>query len=172
MVRIEPCRPEQLDTLIALAKKTFADTYSGKNSPESIQEYLDQNFTADQILPQFSKPSILYFLVFLENEMVGYLKLNYLETQTDVHDPEGLEIERIYVLKDYHGKGLGKLMVEKAKEIALESGLKFIWLGVWRENHQAILFYEKMGFKIAGKHLFYFAGEMQEDFLMRLDLKN
>lgn len=35
---------------------------------------------------------------------MGYFKLNIGAAQTDVHDPNALEIERIYVVEHHQGK--------------------------------------------------------------------
>lgn len=58
---------------------------------------------------------------------------------------ESLEIERIYIKQDYQKHGLGKYLVNKAIEIAMEQNKKKIWLGVWEKNENAIAFYKRWG---------------------------
>jgi len=41
-----------------------------------------------------------------------YLKLNFGESQTELKDNNALEIERIYVSKEFHGKSVGQLLYE------------------------------------------------------------
>jgi ribosomal protein S18 acetylase RimI-like enzyme len=52
----------------------------------------------------------------------------------------------------------------------LEEGKKLdrdvIWLSVWDQNEQALLFYEKWGFERAGTHPFVFGGKNYEDLIM------
>jgi ribosomal protein S18 acetylase RimI-like enzyme len=39
-------------------------------------------------------------------------------------------------------------------KLAMQKGCKVLWLGVWENNHKAILFYQKWGFEIFGSHGF------------------
>jgi diamine N-acetyltransferase len=79
---------------------------------------------------------------------------------------ESLEIERIYIKKEFQKHGLGKLLFNKAMEIAGKRNKKKIWLGVWEKNENAIAFYQKMGFVQTGTHSFYMGEEEQIDFIM------
>ncbi|MGG3626230.1 GNAT family N-acetyltransferase, partial [Bacillus gobiensis] len=79
---------------------------------------------------------------------------------------ESLEIERIYIKNKFQKHGLGKYLLNKAMEIAMESNKKKIWLGVWGKNENAIAFYKKMGFVQTGAHSFYMGDEEQIDFIM------
>src|SRR5690606_2609409 len=85
---------------------------------------------------------------------------------------KGLEIERIYVLKDFHGKKVGQLLYDKAIEVAKEKKSDYIWLGVWEENPRAINFYKKNGFVEFDKHIFKLGNDEQLDIMMTLKLNN
>ena len=81
-----------------------------------------------------------------------------------------LEIERIYVLKEFLGKTIGQLLLEHAFQIAREKGNENVWLGVWEENKRAIRFYQKNGFEEFDKHIFMLGEDAQTDILMRKKL--
>ena len=100
------------------------------------------------------------------DEVAGYLKVNTNDAQSEKMDEESLEIERIYIKKKFQKHGLGKFLLNKAMEIAMESNKKNIWLGVWEKNENAIAFYRKMGFVQTGSHSFYMGKEEQIDFIM------
>jgi ribosomal protein S18 acetylase RimI-like enzyme len=89
--------------------------------------------------------------------------------QTETKYLNSLEIERIYVLNNFKGIGIGTKLIYKAKEIALKHNLNFIWLGVWEKNTEAIVFYKKHGFNEFGNHVFMLGTDAQKDILMRLD---
>ena len=97
------------------------------------------------------------------------MKINVGDAQTDMRDPDALEIERIYVTRDFQGLGLGRALVDKAMEAARAAKKKSVWLGVWEKNGNAISFYKKMGFSKAGSHDFYTGKKRQTDFIMRRD---
>jgi ribosomal protein S18 acetylase RimI-like enzyme len=117
-----------------------------------------------------NKNSELYFAI-LNEKAIGYLKLNFGQSQTEIKNDNALEIERIYVLKDFYGKNIGKLLYEKALSIAKQKKVEYIWLGVWEENPRAISFYKKNGFVEFDKHIFKLGEDEQTDIMMKLQLK-
>lgn len=58
---------------------------------------------------------------------------------------ESLEIERIYIKNKFQKHGLGKHLLNKAMEIALERNKKKVWLGVWEKMKMPLLFIRKWG---------------------------
>ena len=106
----------------------------------------------------------------MEDEVIGYLKLNFGQSQTELKDDKALEIERIYVLQEYHGKKAGQLLYDKAIEVARNKNMDYVWLGVWEENHRAISFYKKNGFTEFDKHIFKLGDDEQTDIMMKLQL--
>lgn len=125
---------------------------------------------------QIQKGAYFYFVE--DEKICGYFKINMdkspLESESPVIYPsdtdykklKGVEIERIYVIKQMKGRGIGRLMIEKTMEIAKNNGFDYVWLGVWADNAAAIAFYQKMGFTIFGEHIFMMGDDAQKDFLM------
>ena len=101
---------------------------------------------------------------------MGYLKLNEAPAQTDVQDIQSLEIERIYVTKEFQGKRLGGYLMEQAVKVAVQRKKAYVWLGVWEMNERAIHFYKKNGFYRIGTHTFVMGEDEQTDYIMRKDL--
>ena len=64
-------------------------------------------------------------------------------------EPEFGEIFALYVLRQYYGTGVGRLLMESALE-RLQSYPK-VCLWVLKENKRAIRFYEKCGFRPDGE---------------------
>ncbi len=58
------------------------------------------------------------------------MKLNYGKAQTDFKEDDSIEIERVYVLSEFHGKDVGKKLLDKAIEMSREKNAKSVWLGV------------------------------------------
>lgn len=81
-----------------------------------------------------------------------------------------MEIERIYVVNDFQGKGFGNYLMDKAVSIAVERKKQYVWLGVWEKNEKAICFYKKNGFFEIGTHSFFMGDDEQTDYIMRKDL--
>jgi ribosomal protein S18 acetylase RimI-like enzyme len=135
-----------------------------------MKAYLEQAFSTEKLRGELSNSNSVFYFLYTDNKLSGYLKLNEYQAQTDIHDPQSLEIERIYVAKEWQGIGLGTILLNKAIEVANYRDKSYIWLGAWEENPKAILFYRKNGFYVTGRHSFFMGRDEQRDFIMRKDL--
>lgn len=161
----------EIAKLQKIGRETFYETFSGDNSEENMKDYLDEKFAIGKLTTELSNPDSEFYFAHIDNQILGYLKVNFGEAQTELKDKEGLEIERIYVLQEFHGLKVGQLLYNKALQIAKDADLKYIWLGVWEENLRAQNFYKKNGFVTFDKHIFVLGDQKQTDLLMKLTLK-
>jgi ribosomal protein S18 acetylase RimI-like enzyme len=166
-VRIRRCALADLDALRNIAFQTFDDAFRRLNNASSFNEYLDSSFSRAKLETELKNPSSTFFFLYSDDVLAGYMKINQGDAQTDLKDPGALEIERIYVTRDFQGLGLGKALIDKAMEVARRAKKKAVWLGVWEKNGNAIAFYKKMGFAKTGTHDFYIGRKRQTDFIMR-----
>lgn len=169
MVDIRMAHKKDLSALVEMARNSFVEAFTAQNKPENVKAYADEAFTESQFGEEMEEPSSSFYIAEIEGRLVAYTKLNLIPAQTDVQDPESLEIARLYVLEEFHGMGIGTILIEKARHFAKINGKKYMWLGVWEKNLKALEFYEHKGFKIFGSHPFPFGDEVQTDWLMRLD---
>ncbi|MBB6330006.1 GNAT family N-acetyltransferase [Sphingobacterium spiritivorum] len=166
-------RKVNTDDLIALqqiGRKTFEETFSESNSKENMEKYLREGFSEEKLLDELADENSEFYFAIDGVDIVGYLKINFGNAQTELKDNKGLEIERIYVLSKYHGKKVGQLLYDHAIEIATKSLAKYVWLGVWEENPRAINFYKKNGFVEFDKHIFVLGDDEQTDIMMKKEL--
>lgn len=170
-ISIIKCTLEDLLVLQEISYETFNDTFKHQNSPENMNAYLERAFNVKQLEKELSNISSHFFFVYFTNEVAGYLKVNTNNAQSEEMGDESLEIERIYIKNKFQKHGLGKYLLNKAMEMAMECNKKNIWLGVWEKNENAIAFYKKMGFVQTGAHSFYMGDEEQIDFIMTKTLK-
>ena len=159
-----------LASLLDVAQTSFVQAFTEGNKPENVQAYLSQAFTSVQLEKEWRNPASTFLLASLEGKLVGYTKVNLAAAQTDVQDPESLEVARLYTLEEVWGRGVGQFLLDAALAFAKEKGKTFVWLGVWEHNARAIRFYEKNGFKTFGSHPFPFGDEIQNDWLMRVEV--
>lgn len=155
-----------------IGRKTFDETFSENNTEESMNEYLESSFSTEKLTTELNDKNSEFYFAKINDEVIGYLKLNMGSSQTEIKDENALEIERIYVSKDFHGKKVGQILYEKAIEIASQKKVDYVWLGVWEKNLRAINFYQKNGFTEFDKHIFRLGNEEQTDIMMKLNLKN
>lgn len=159
-----------LEGIQKIGKQTFIETFSENNTPENMAKYIEESFNTNQLTEELSDPDSKFYLAYDDKRIIGYMKLNTGNAQTEMKTANSLEIQRIYVLKEYFGKSVGQLLFNKAIKIAMEGQREFIWLGVWEKNKRAIAFYEKNGFVEFAKHIFKLGEDMQTDLMMRLGL--
>lgn len=154
-----------------VARQTFTETFAGSNTESDMAAYLSHQLSAATLLEALRNTHSLFYFAMLKDRVAGYLKLNTGAAQTELREDGALEIERIYVLQEYYGSGIGQLLYEQALQEAEELQADYIWLGVWEHNHRAIRFYEKNGFVPFDHHIFRLGNDEQTDILMRKPLK-
>ena len=159
-----------LPQLQKIGKTTFAETFTEYNTKEDLEKYLKESFASEKLNAELENPNAAFYFAVLNEEVIGYLKINFGDAQTELKDNKAVEIERIYVLQAYHGKKIGQLLYNKAIEIAKEHKANYVWLGVWEENHRALQFYKKNGFVPFDTHIFKLGNDEQTDIMMKLAL--
>jgi diamine N-acetyltransferase len=157
--------------LQAIGRQTFAETFAAGNTEENLKKYLEEGFTLEKLTAEVANAHSAFYFAKLGTQVIGYLKVNFGQAQTELKDSQSLEIERIYVLAAFHGKQVGQCLYDKALAIARETDAHYVWLGVWEENPRAIRFYQKNGFEAFGKHTFVLGDDAQTDIMMRLQLR-
>lgn len=161
-----------ISQLQEIGRQTFLETFAAGNTEENMKNYLEEGFSIQKLTTELEDKNSEFYFAELDNNVIGYLKLNSGASQTELKDTAALEIERIYVLKAYHGKAVGQMLYDKAMSIAKEKKMNYLWLGVWEENPRAIQFYKKNGFVEFDKHVFRLGNDEQTDIMMKLEIKN
>ena len=169
-IEIRKITIDNLVQLQEIGRQTFTETFSSSNTEENMKTYLEEGFSVEKLTTELQNPESEFYFASLNETVIGYLKVNFGQAQTETQDEKSLEIERIYVLQDFHGKKVGQLLYEKAIEIAKNKKVDFVWLGVWEENNRAIQFYTKNGFVAYGQHIFTLGADEQTDIMMKLEL--
>ncbi|MCW3170768.1 GNAT family N-acetyltransferase [Chryseobacterium sp. 09-1422] len=153
-----------------IGKLTFFGTFSADNSVQNLKTYLESAFATEKVKSELSDKNSEFYFAELDNKIIGYLKVNFGDSQTEIKSKKSIEIERIYVLKEFHGKSAGQILYEKAIEVAKALEVDFVWLGVWEKNLRAIRFYEKNKFTPFDKHVFKLGNKEQIDIMMKMKL--
>lgn len=169
-IEIKKASVSDLDTIQKISIQTFIETFAAVNTPENIANYINESLSTERLSDEFNTVNSQFYIAYSDNEVVGYLKINFGDAQTETINKNALEVQRIYVLQTFHGKNIGQLLLEEVKKIAQSAAVDFIWLGVWEENHRALRFYTKNGFIVFDKHVFRMGNDEQTDLLMQLQI--
>ncbi len=171
-LKIKEVTTEDILELQKISRQTFVEAFADTNSEDNMQQYLEKSFALDKLTQEVAHPESNFYFAMLDNDIIGYLKLNTGQAQTELKQTNSLEIERIYVLQAFYGQKVGQFLFHHAVSIAEEAGMHSIWLGVWEHNERALRFYQKNGFLAFDSHVFYLGADAQTDLMMRKTLIN
>jgi len=147
-VELEKCGLNDAEELASLGRETYFESFHAMNKPETMSLYLDKAFGTDRIKEELRNDSSEFFVCRIGFRAAAYLKVNFAPAQTDINDPESIEIERIYVKKSHWGQGIGTFLIDHSVELGENHDCRYAWLGVWEQNLPAISFYREMGFEV------------------------
>ena len=112
-----------------IGRETFFETFAEANKEEDTKKYLAENFSDAKLTAELSNPGSQFFIAWDGENPVGYLKINSGTAQTELQDTASMEIERIYVKADYHGKKLASSFMKKHwKKHGCETKLIYGWV--------------------------------------------
>ena len=112
MFHIKPIGIQEIAQLQVIGRQTFLETFAESNSAQNMAKYLEEAYSHEKLSAELKDPNSLFYFAMYENEVIGYLKLNFGASQTELKDNTALEIERIYVAKAFHGKKVGQLLYD------------------------------------------------------------
>ncbi len=170
-VTVLPANINDAPLLSKLGVITFEDTFSHLNTEENMRLYLSSALTVTTLEEELKDQDNRFFIAYADQVVAGYIKLRTAKKLEQLNNLNALEIERFYLLKQFHGTGIAQTMMKFCISTAQHDKADVLWLGVWKLNPRAIRFYEKLGFKNFGKQVFMMVEEKQWDQLMRLDIK-
>jgi len=159
--------------LAEIGRQTFFDAFGDKvASQEDFEKYLAKAFSIQQISDEYHTNTNLFLLAENENgEALAYAKLRWDGRRDDLMPhTDYVEVQRIYVQRNYWRMGIGKLMMKEILDLARKRGYKCVCLSVYEENIPAIRFYEQFGFQKIGKVEFKIEKIIEYDMLMSVDL--
>ena len=169
-MKIKKCGLDDVLDLQKIYRQTFYETFSEQNSEENMRKFLDEAYSEQKLSSELEDKESETFLALENQKTLGVLKINTGNAETESSFENSLEIQRIYVLKEAKGLGIGTAFMSLAEKKARKLGVSFIWLGVWEKNFPAQKFYTDKGFRKFSEHAFVLGDDVQTDFLMKKEL--
>jgi ribosomal protein S18 acetylase RimI-like enzyme len=151
--------------LAELSAVTFFDTFKDTCTPDDMNGFIKSYFSIKQIRNELRNLNDFYFIGYINNKAVGYLRLKEEKSDVEIINcHKAIELKRIYVLKEYHDKKIGAALMNFALNFGAEKNFEMLWLGVWEHNERAKGFYQKFGFHDSGvTHTFPIGNTPQTD---------
>lgn len=169
-MKIKKCSLDDILDLQKIYRQTFFETFSEQNSEENMRIFLDKAYSEEKLKSEIEDKESETFLAVENQKILGVLKINTGNAETESGLENSLEIQRIYILKESKGLGIGTVFMNLAEKKARELGVSFIWLGVWEKNFPAQKFYTDKDFRRFSEHAFVLGDDIQTDFLMKKEL--
>jgi ribosomal protein S18 acetylase RimI-like enzyme len=170
MNTIRKCTIDDTEALQDISCRIFKDTFENTCSAQDMQTFLEEAYNLEKLRGELNNQNSVFYFLYVDSNLAGYLKLNEFDAQTELQDTHALEIERIYIGKEFQGMRLGRLLMQEAIKVAKDKEKEFLWLGVWEHNEKALAFYKSHGFYQIGAHAFVMGDDHQTDLLMRKDM--
>lgn len=171
-VQLKLCSEPDIPQISTLGIQSYKEHYLHLWTGEKYaQWYMNRSFSTDSLAAQMKDPAAVFFIVYYNNTPTGFIKLN---RDKVLHKSFGksLELERIYLLQEASGKGVGLQAMQQLIEFARTEQYKIFWLKSM-DSSPAVHFYEKAGFKKQGTERLLFEGlkdELRNMFIMQLEL--
>ncbi len=127
--------------------QTWSDTYSFIPK-DDILFHLEKNYCEEKLNLLYTDSNTQCFISEYDGSAVGWMKLFDNTSQIRFY------LSSLYILPNYQGLGIGKLLLEKAGEIARLKNYDRIWLGVMKDNTKAYEWYINKGFNFVEEEPF------------------
>lgn len=169
-IAIRPATPEDAVILADLGARTFRETFEPHTSGPDLEAFLAAAYGETIQRAELADPSRPARILEVDGVPAGFLQLRLGHREPGVTGTRPVELQRIYVLRAAQGGGRGTALMAEAVEMARSWGADVLWLGVWENNHKALAFYARNGFREVGDHIFQIGDQVDRDLILALDL--
>ncbi len=157
--------------IATIGKKSFRKAFEHLfKSKEELFEYLEYTYDPLKLAKSIRKENNIYLLAYKAGEPVGFAKVKKHSLNDQIEPGAQMELQKIYVLPEHHGRGVGTALLREVKNLAREIYPDYLWLDTHISNESAIRLYEKNGFKKIGNYFFTIGTQTFEYFIMGLPI--
>lgn len=169
MITYRDGAPADAAALDRIFDVTFCDTFAHLYAAEDLEAFLG-SFGIAEWEAQLADPASAYRVAEETGEPVGYVKVGpVLKLPIEPSGP-ALLVDQLYVLKEHHGTGIARALMDWAIDQAHRRGAQELYLTVYVDNHRARSFYDRYGFEAVGRFDFMVGDHADEDMIMRKSL--
>jgi diamine N-acetyltransferase len=152
MIEIRIAASSDAELIAGIGAQSFHETFHSVFTSEDMRLYLLNNYNPEKITKEILDPNSKFWLAYYNNEAAGYMKLANSPVPDTLIEKftSSIELQKLYLLKEYHNMGVGKELMKTCIKYAKEKGYDSVWLCVLQENLKAVKFYEDWGFRVFG----------------------
>lgn len=170
-ITIKQATSENVQDLSTIAQLTFPLAGPADSCPMEMSDYI-QSHLNESVFQQLVKNDDLFIgCAHSGTELAGFIVLKYDSNHPNNEDAgRCAELQRLYVLKAFHGTSISKLLVSETLKNCRVKGIDTVWLNVYSENSRAKKFYAKFGFQKTGTTFFKMGSETHLDHVMTANI--
>jgi GNAT superfamily N-acetyltransferase len=165
--RIRLAEPRDLETLVALGRDTFVETFGHLYRPEDLESFLEEAHDPEVYAWAISDDRHAVWLAEADGAADGYALAGPCTLPHPEATPEEGELKRLYVRRTAQGGGLGQALLAESLAWLERRGPGRLWVGVWSENHGAQRLYGRHGFEKVGEYGFPVGETVDREFILR-----
>ena len=139
---------EHLEELRDIGIKSYLPHYTHLWKPGGVEWYMNRCFGDEVLQNEFLDSNVEYYIAENNGENIGMMKLVLKKPLPDSEIENALYLEKIYFIKEWTGKGVGRKLIEFALNRASELKRDCVWLMAMDSSAKPIEAYEKAGFTI------------------------
>jgi diamine N-acetyltransferase len=138
-------------TLHNVCREIYSQNFYTHWNEDGLQLYMNKVFGIERLKEELSAENIQYYMAFLNQAPVAFMKINLLSNLPGFDIKKGLELDKIYISPKFKGMKIGLQLLNLAFDIGRKNKKEVFWLSVIDSNSEAISFYTKAGFKFHSK---------------------
>jgi diamine N-acetyltransferase len=162
---ILPAGAGHIAIIQALAHEIWNRHYPGIITQAQIDYMLARGYSRDALASYLTTPDAGLSLALRDDAAVGFVAWYPLQAART------MKLDKLYVLPDHHGSGIGRALIEHVVANARRAGCTAVTLNVNRGNLAAVRTYERCGFAIRERGDFPIGnGFVMEDYVMVREL--
>ena len=139
--------PDLLE-LRGIGIESYIPHYANLWKPHGLEWYLDRCFSVEFLQNELTDENVEYYIISVGEQNIGILKLVLRKSLPDSDIENALYLEKIYFVKEWTGKGVGRKLINFALERAAQLERECIWLVAMETSDKPIQAYKKAGFTI------------------------
>ncbi len=170
MLQIKIATIKDAQIISNISKQTFYEAFHLQNTKADMDLFLASHFNVLDTVEELQNINNVFYLVYNNEQLCAYAKVVDVNNPKELPDYHTLRISRIYVINQFIGKGVGKLLMQTCIHKASSLKKDIVWLGVWEQNTNAINFYKHYGFQQFATEIFMLGTDPQTDLLMQIPL--
>lgn len=171
MITIRKAILSDAKPLAELAEATFREAFSESNNADDMQAHCESNYSESIQAKEIASSTYVTLVAEDNQQLIAYAQLRWEQTPSCVTAESPGEIQRFYVDKNYHGKGLAQKLMSACLDVMKTHNTDAVWLSAWEENPRAISFYQKFNFQAVGENEFLLGSDRQRDIIMACQIK-